>query len=74
MSLESTGFRDQIDELAESFVARLRVGERPSVEEYASAYPELADELRAILPTLVLLEQHARLADAPAASPATSGA
>ena len=70
MSLESTGFRDQIDELAESFVARLRVGERPSVEEYASAYPELADELRAILPTLVLLEQHARLADAPAASPA----
>ncbi len=66
MSLESTGFRHGVAELADSFVARLRAGERPSVEEYAAAHPELADELRALLPTLVLLEQHARLADAPA--------
>jgi serine/threonine protein kinase/Tfp pilus assembly protein PilF len=47
----------QIGELAESFVARFRAGERPNIEEYASKYPHLADELRQLLPTLVMLEQ-----------------
>jgi serine/threonine protein kinase len=50
--------RDLIERLADSFVARLRAGERPSIDEYERQYPELADELRDILPALVLLEQH----------------
>ena len=50
---------DAIDQLAESFVTRYRAGERPSVDEYAEHYPELAETLRELLPTLVLLEQRA---------------
>ena len=32
-------------------------GERPSIEEYAAKYPELADEIRELLPALVELER-----------------
>jgi serine/threonine protein kinase/TPR repeat protein len=58
MTESSASQRDRIDELAESFVARFRSGERPSIDEYARKYPELADELRELLPALVMLEQH----------------
>ncbi len=64
MTGESASQRDQIDELAESFVARFRAGERPSIEEYARKYPDLAEELRELLPALVMLEQHGSLEDA----------
>ncbi len=47
---------DPIEVMAESFVARFRRGERPSLEEYAARYPELADEVRELLPALVQLE------------------
>jgi eukaryotic-like serine/threonine-protein kinase len=50
--------RDPIDRLAESFLARFRAGERPSVEEYAAKYPELAHEIRSLLPALVQLEEN----------------
>jgi serine/threonine protein kinase/predicted Zn-dependent protease len=48
--------RDPIERLADSFMARFRAGERPSVEEYAAKYPELASEIRELLPALVELE------------------
>ncbi len=48
--------RDPIELLADSFIARFRSGERPSIEEYALRHPDLADEIRAILPALVELE------------------
>src|SRR5262245_27985977 len=50
--------RDPIEKMADSFLARYRVGERPSVEEYAAKYPELADEIRDLLPALVKLERN----------------
>ena len=37
---------DLVGELAEAFLERHRRGERPSVEEYAGALPELAGEPR----------------------------
>src|SRR5438105_299271 len=46
-----------VDELAEEFARRWRAGERPSVEEYAEQYPELAEEVRAVLPAVVMMEQ-----------------
>ena len=46
--------------LADSFIARFRPGERPSIEEYAAKYPELADEIRELLPALVELELRRR--------------
>src|SRR5947207_12271081 len=46
-----------VDELAEEFACRWRAGERPSVEEYARRHPEHADEIRAVLPAVVMMEQ-----------------
>ena len=54
---DSTADRDPIEMLADSFLARFRAGERPSVEEYAAKHPELADQIRELLPALVMLEQ-----------------
>ena len=67
---------------------RFRRGERPSVEEYAAQYPELADEIRELFPALVMMEQEksvagrragtrrtgrARSGDRPRGSSATTG-
>ena len=49
----------QFDRLAESFFERYRQGEDPSVEEYARRHPELAERIRDIFPTLILMEQAA---------------
>jgi serine/threonine protein kinase len=62
---DSTSDRDPIEVLADSFLARFRRGERPSVEGYAAQHPELADEIRELLPALVMLER-----DKPAVGPA----
>ena len=45
-----------IDEIVDSFSARLENGERPSIEEYKQKYPHLADRIDGVLPALVLLE------------------
>ncbi|MFL5242673.1 MAG: protein kinase domain-containing protein [Gemmataceae bacterium] len=48
---------DLIDRLADEFAARLRRGERPSLQEYVDRYPNLGDEIRELLPAMVQLEQ-----------------
>jgi serine/threonine protein kinase len=45
--------RDPVDQLLESFLARRRRGERPSLEEYAAQCPERADEIRERFPAVV---------------------
>jgi serine/threonine protein kinase/WD40 repeat protein len=55
--VEPTGERDPLEELAEEFVGRYRRGERPSLTEYASRHPHLADRVRELFPALVLMEQ-----------------
>jgi serine/threonine protein kinase/WD40 repeat protein len=45
-----------LGELAEEFAARVRAGQMPAVEEYAERHPALADRIRALFPTLMLLE------------------
>jgi tetratricopeptide (TPR) repeat protein len=52
--------RDLIDEVAEEFAQRCRRGEQPSVSEYAGRHPEYADQIRAMLPTVALMEQWKR--------------
>ena len=64
---ELSSDRDPIEVLADSFLARFRRGERPSVEDYAAQHPDLADEIRELLPALVMLER-----DKPAVGPATA--
>src|SRR5262245_51801983 len=49
--------RNPVEVLAEEFVSRLRRGERPSVEEYAGRYPDLAGEIHDLFPAAVLLEE-----------------
>ncbi|MGH7225449.1 MAG: protein kinase domain-containing protein, partial [Gemmataceae bacterium] len=49
--------RKTLEVLAEEFVARYRRGEQPALTEYVSAHPELADEIRALFPTLVMMEE-----------------
>jgi serine/threonine protein kinase/WD40 repeat protein len=48
---------DPIGEIADAFVEAFRQGKRPSVADFAGRYPEYADELREILPALVLMEK-----------------
>jgi serine/threonine protein kinase/WD40 repeat protein len=48
---------DPVEEAAESFLARYRRGEWPSLSEYADRYPELADCIRELFPALVLIEE-----------------
>ena len=58
---------ERLDKIAGDFVERIRRGERPPISDYERQYPELADDLRELLPALVLMEQAAS-ADAQRAS------
>jgi WD40 repeat protein/serine/threonine protein kinase/Tfp pilus assembly protein PilF len=49
--------RNPVEKLSEEFLERHRRGERPSVEEYASRYPDLADEIRDLFPALLMMEE-----------------
>jgi serine/threonine protein kinase/WD40 repeat protein/Flp pilus assembly protein TadD len=49
--------REPLDDVAEEFIARYRRGERPSLPEYEQNYPELAKELRELIPALVMMEE-----------------
>ncbi len=55
---------DPFGAIADEFVEAFRQGQLPSVEEFARRYPEHADEIREILPALVLMEK-AKSADGP---------
>ena len=46
-----------IDLIAAEFVNRLREGEHPSVEEYATLYPDIAEDIRELLPAVVAMEE-----------------
>jgi serine/threonine protein kinase/WD40 repeat protein len=52
-------------QIADEFVEAFRQGQRPSVEEFARRYPEHADEIRDMLPALVLMEKAKSADDAP---------
>jgi serine/threonine protein kinase len=80
-SRDSSG-PDPLGGVLESFLARLRRGERPSLKEYADRYPELAEDIYGLLPALVELERQGpadddrsrRVEGGAAASPLTTGA
>lgn len=47
---------DRLAEIVEEWQKRLRRGERPNLAEYVAKYPDLADELRELLPGLAAME------------------
>jgi serine/threonine protein kinase/Tfp pilus assembly protein PilF len=53
---ESRPAEDRVGELAEAFLEQHRRGERPSVEEYVTAHPKLAGEIRRLFPALLVME------------------
>lgn len=63
---ETSPDRDPLDLLAEDFARRCRDGENPSVEEYAARYPELAEAIRLLLPTVAFLERGKQAGGSPA--------
>jgi eukaryotic-like serine/threonine-protein kinase len=65
MSDHNPSTADPLGQIADEFVEAFRQGKRPSVEEFARRYPDHADELRDMLPALVLMEKAKTAADAP---------
>ncbi|MGD9857198.1 MAG: protein kinase [Planctomycetaceae bacterium] len=49
--------RDPVDVLADEFAARYRRGETPSITEYVRRYPDHAEQIEALFPSVALLEQ-----------------
>ncbi|MBN70366.1 MAG: hypothetical protein CME32_13920 [Gimesia sp.] len=45
-----------LEQLAEEFIARIRLGEQPSVEDYRQRYPELSAEIEEFFPAIAALE------------------
>jgi WD40 repeat protein/serine/threonine protein kinase len=66
---------DPFGPIADEFVEAFRQGKHPSVEEFARRYPEHADEIRDMLPALVLMEQAKTAGGSPGQQrPATASA
>jgi eukaryotic-like serine/threonine-protein kinase len=53
---DSSDDRNPVERLAEEFIARTRRGERPTLAEYTTRYPELASEIRELFPALLVME------------------
>jgi serine/threonine protein kinase/WD40 repeat protein/tetratricopeptide (TPR) repeat protein len=79
MNDNSPSAADPFGQIADEFVEAFRQGKRPSVAEFARRYPEHADEIRDMLPALLLMEQaktgdhspdHKRSTQASASAPA----
>ena len=49
--------RDPLEVLAAEYMERLRQGQRPSIEEYATQHPGLAEEIRGLFPTIAVTER-----------------
>ena len=47
-SFDSSSLPDALGPILESFLGRLRRGERPSIKEYADRYPDHAAEKHAV--------------------------
>jgi tetratricopeptide (TPR) repeat protein len=62
---EQSSDPDPLLPLAEEFAERYRRGEHPSLTEYAEKHPELAERIRRLFPTLVVMEEFGSVAGAP---------
>jgi WD40 repeat protein/serine/threonine protein kinase/tetratricopeptide (TPR) repeat protein len=57
MATENSDRYTQLTRLADEFAARMRRGERPSLQEYLDRYPDLADDIRDLFPVMAEMEQ-----------------
>ena len=56
-SIHSKDDRHPVEIIAEEYSVRMRAGEKPTVEEYAARYPEHADLIQSILPSIAFVER-----------------
>ncbi len=49
--------RNPVEVLAEEFAERHRSGESPTIAEYAAKYPELAEQIETLFPSVILVEK-----------------
>jgi serine/threonine protein kinase len=69
--MQSTTDRDPLDLVAEEFAERCRRGEMPSVGDFVGRYPNLAEDLRELLPAVAqmeLLKRHRHSSTPPTAA------
>jgi hypothetical protein len=69
MSDNNPSAADPLGPIADEFLEAFRQGQHPSVEEFAERYPEHADEIRQLLPALVLMEKAMSADEAPSPQP-----
>ncbi|MGZ3303744.1 MAG: hypothetical protein ACXWO3_20245, partial [Isosphaeraceae bacterium] len=72
-SFDSSSLPDALGPILESFLGRLRRGERPSIKEYADRYPDHAAEIAELFPPLVEMEQAGLAGDAPSRAAGAAG-
>jgi tetratricopeptide (TPR) repeat protein len=53
---ESARSEDRFSALADEFIQHKRLGQNPSIESYAAAHPDLADEIRLAFPALLMID------------------
>jgi len=53
----SANSEERFSALADEFVERHRLGQKPSVESYAAAHPDLGAEIRRAFPALMMLDE-----------------
>ena len=53
---QSDSSDDPLGLIADAFVEEYRRGQRPSIEEYARRHPQLAEQIRDVFPTLLMVE------------------
>ena len=58
--LTSLEGRDPVEQIAEHYAARLRAGRQASIADYIARFPQYADEIRELLPTVAAMEQLGR--------------
>jgi serine/threonine protein kinase/WD40 repeat protein/tetratricopeptide (TPR) repeat protein len=66
--VDSGSLADSLGPILESFLARLRRGEHPSLGEYAERYPDHAAEILEVFPPLVEMELAGMASDSPPGS------
>ena len=53
----SRGAAESIEEVVELILERIRGGERPDIDSWIERHPHLADEIRAVVPMLLVMEE-----------------
>ena len=56
-SNQQTDDRHPVEVIAEEYSERLRAGEKPTIDEYVRRFPEHADLIRSVLPSIALVER-----------------